>query len=69
MKYNETGLVNLFEAVMEMAYMDATFFPTVTFKPNNKAHNKKQMQKLAKASKLREEAQSYINGMKAKYGN
>ena len=68
-KYSEVGIINLFEAVMAQAYEDVKFFPTVKFKPNNEAHNKKQLQKLAKASELRNEAQDYIDGMKAVYGN
>lgn len=68
-KYSEAGIINLFEAVMEQAYADANFFPVVKFKPNNEVHNKKQLQKLAKASELRIEAQSYINGLKTVYGN
>ena len=67
--YNETGLVNLFEEVMRVAYEDANYFPTVKFKPNNEAHNKKQMQKLAHASKIRIEAQTYIDTLKERFGN
>lgn len=67
--YNETGLVNLFEAVMDLAYEDAKFFPTVKFKPNNAEHNKKQMQKLARATKIRIEAQTYIDTLKERFGN
>ena len=67
--YNEIGLVNLFEAVMDKAYEDANFFPTVKFKPNNEAHNARQMQKLAKAATLRNEAQTYINNLKECFGN
>ena len=67
--YNETGLVNLFEEVMRVAYEDANYFPTVKFKPNNEAHNKKQMQKLAHTSKIRIEAQAYIDTLKERFGN
>ena len=67
--YNEIGLVNLFEAVMDKAYEDANFFPTVKFKPNNEAHNKRQMQKLERASRLRNEAQTYIDNLKECFGN
>ena len=67
--YNETGLVNLFEAVMDLAYEDAKYFPTVKFKPNNEAHNKRQLQKLEQASKVRIEAQMYIDTMKERFGD
>ena len=67
--YSEEGIINLFEAVMEQAREDASYYPTVTFKPNNDTHNNKQIKKLLKASQVRTEAQNYIKGLQAVYTN
>ena len=67
--YSEEGIINLFEAVMEQAREDASRYPTVVFKPNNNAHNDRQMKRLLKAAQVRNEAQTYIKGLQAVYAN
>lgn len=69
-KYDVDGLNNLFIAVMEQAHEDANLsMPTVRYKPQNKAYNKKQDKRLKDRVKLIFEANMYINNMKQMFSN
>lgn len=69
-KYDADGLNNLVMAVMAQAHEDAGLnMPTVRYKPNNKAYNKKQDKKLHDRAKLINEATNYLSEMQAVFAN
>ena len=69
-KYDADGLNNLVVAVMEQAYADASLtMPTVRFKPNNKAYNRKSMKRLKDRVKLISEANMFIERTREAFAN
>ena len=69
-KYDADGLNNLVVAVMEQAYYDkALIMPTVRFKPNNAAFNRKAMKRLSDRAKLINDASAFIERTQKAFAN